>query len=111
MPRAIRLEHVLSYQEQRVVRNDWTLSWRNRCFQLTEANQRLALVGRRILVCEHLDDSIHLWFRKRELTWLELPEKPARRQAAPQTRPASKPHKPAADHPWRNIPTDKEQLE
>ena len=104
LPRGVRLEHVLSVQEQRVVRNDWTISWRNRCFQLTEANQKLALVGQRILVCEHLDGSLHLWFRKRELTWLELPERPQRPKAAAKTSTSSKPKKPAADHPWRKPP-------
>ena len=82
VPRGVRLEHVLSFQEQRQVRNDWTISWRNRCLQLTEADQKLALVRQRILVCEHLDGSLHLWFRKRELTWAELPERPQRPKAA-----------------------------
>lgn len=103
VPRGVRLEHVLSFQEQRQVRNDWTISWRNRCFQLTEANQKLALARQRILVCEHLDGSLHLWFRKRELTWLELPERPQRPKAA-KTPVASKHKKPAADHPWRKPP-------
>lgn len=101
LPRGLRLEHVLSVQEQRMVRNDWTISWRNRCFQLTEANQKLALAGQRILVCEHLDGTLHLWFRKRELPWLELPERPPRTKAAAKTSASSKPSQPAADHPWR----------
>jgi transposase len=101
LPRAMRLEHILSYQERRVVQNDWTISWRNRCFQLTEANQRLALVRKPVLVCEQLDGSIHLWFRDRELTWLELPERPPRPKNQRQAPAAPKPHKPAASHPWR----------
>jgi hypothetical protein len=100
--RGVRLEHVLCFQEHRMVRNDWTISWCNRCFQLTESNQRLSLAGRRILVCEHLDGSIHLWFRNRELPWTELPERPQRPKAGPKTkRPTTKPKKPPANHPWR----------
>jgi len=102
VPRGIRLNHILSFQEQRVVRNDWTANWCNRCFQLTECNQRLALVGRRILVCQHLDGSIHLWFRNRELPWLELPERPRRPKAVPKKKSVpTKPKKPAKNHPWR----------
>jgi transposase len=101
LPRAMRLDHILSYQERRVVQNDWTISWRNRCFQLTEANQRLALVRKSVLVCEHLDGSIHLWFRDRDLTWLELPERPPRPKNHRKAPAALKPHKPAASHPWR----------
>lgn len=101
VPRVMRLEHILSYQERRVVQNDWTISWRNRCLQLTQANQQLALVRKSVLVCEHLDSSIHLWFRDRELTWLELPERPRRQKQQRQPAAASLPHKPAASHPWR----------
>ena len=102
VPRGVRLKHILSFQEQRVVRNDWTINWCNRCFQLTECNQRLALVGRRILVCQHLDGSIHLWFRNRELPWLELPERPRRAKAVPKEKSApTKRKKPAQNHPWR----------
>ena len=35
LPREVKLDRVLSFQEQRVVQNDWTVSWRNRYFQLS----------------------------------------------------------------------------
>lgn len=108
VPRGMHLKHILSFQEQRLVRNDWTISWCNRCFQLTESNQRLALAGRRILVCEHLDGSIHLWFRNRELPWLELPERPSRPKATPRQSSTKTPRKPAANHPWRKPIIDKD---
>ena len=31
IPRGIKLDHVLCFQEERVVQNDWTISWQNRC--------------------------------------------------------------------------------
>lgn len=101
LSRSMRLDHILSYQEQRVVQNDWTISWQNRCLQLTEANQRLAIVRKPVLVCEHLDGSIHLWFRNRELPWVELHERPARPKARRKATESGPPHKPAASHPWR----------
>src|SRR5205823_10954626 len=58
VPRGVNLRQVLSFQESRVVQNDWTLVWRHRRFQLTEANQKLALVRQRVLVCEQLDGTI-----------------------------------------------------
>ena len=39
VPRGVKLEHVLSYQEQRTVQNDWTVSWYNRIFQIHEITQ------------------------------------------------------------------------
>ena len=60
--RGVRLERVLSFQEARVVQNDWTVVWRKRRFQLTQANRRLSLRGRRVLVCEvGRDDPAGVW--------------------------------------------------
>jgi transposase len=106
VPKNIQLDRVLSFQESRVVQNDWTISWCNRWFQLTEANQKLALARQRILVCEQLDGTIGLWYRGRELPCVELPEQPPRGSAKkPATGPPESPvaagYKPASDHPWR----------
>ena len=76
VPRGVTLERVLSFQEKRVVQNDWTIRWRNRWFQLTQENRKLALVKRKLTVCEQLDGTILLLFGKRELAWDELPERP-----------------------------------
>jgi hypothetical protein len=105
VPRRVKLERVLSFQEERVVQNDWTIRWRNRWFQLTEANRKLALVKRKLTVCEQLDGTILLLLGKRVLAWEELPERPVR--AAPVTPPgkaqsiSGKNRKPSAKHPWR----------
>jgi hypothetical protein len=109
VPRHVKLERVLSFQEERVVQNDWTIRWRNRWFQLTEANQKLALVKRKVTVCEQSDGTILLLLGKRVLAWHELPERPARVAAvkSPVKSPensvtvSKKPQKPSAKHPWR----------
>lgn len=102
VPRGVKLQRVLSFQEQRVVQKDWTIRWRNRWFQLTEANRKLALVNRKVTVCEQLDGTVVIVFGKRELAWEELPERPAN------VRPVQRPSKdsggrkkPSAKHPWR----------
>jgi hypothetical protein len=87
VPRGVKLHQVLAFQESRVVQNDWTLSWRHRRFQLTEANQELALVRRRVLVCEQLDGTICLLYRGRELAWSEIAERPSRMSSALAPRP------------------------
>jgi hypothetical protein len=102
VPRGLKLERVLSFQEQRVVQKDWTIRWRNRWFQLTEGNQKLALVNRKVTVCEQLDETVVIVFGKRELAWEELPERPGkvrRVKTPPQDTGGRK--KPSAKHPWR----------
>jgi hypothetical protein len=104
VPKDVKLEEVLSFQESRVVQNDWTVLWRKRCFQLTEANQGLALPRRRVLVCEQLDGTIRLLYQGRCLGWEELPERPARQATKRRSGPTGTGrigHRPAADHPWR----------
>lgn len=105
VPRRMKLERVLSFQEERVVQNDWTIRWRNRWFQLTEANWKLALVKRKLTVCEQLDGTILLLLGKRVLAWEELPERPVRAAKEKPTEKAQsvsgKSPKPSAKHPWR----------
>jgi hypothetical protein len=108
VPRGLDLALVLSFQELRVVQADWTVAWRRRWFQLTASNQKLALVGGRVTVCEQLDGKIRLRYQGRELAWEELPERPKAATEPKRTRTSvgtvnvSKgPWKPAADHPWR----------
>ena len=40
----IKLDHVLCFREERVVQNDWAISWQNRRFPLSEQHQRFTLV-------------------------------------------------------------------
>jgi len=102
LPQDVRLAHVLSFQDSRVVQNDWTVSWRGRRFQLTEANQKLTLVRQRVLVCEQLDGRITLVYRGRELAWKEIDRK--KKPAGPPGQPTGLGRigqRPAENHPWR----------
>jgi transposase len=110
VPRTLKLAHVLSFQEERVVQNDWTISWNNRWFQLDERHRTLSLTKQRILVSELLDGTIRLVHRGRELSWRELPERPPRnRTKSPERRNSGKAsatrktqkRTPLANHPWR----------
>jgi len=102
VPRGLIMEHVLCYQEQRVVQNDWTVSWCNRILQLGVEHQMLSLARKRIMVSELLDGTLRLTIGTRLLSWTEVSARPTK------TKPMSKPpcptkppYKPGADHPWR----------
>ena len=105
VPRGVRLEHVLCYQEERVVQNDWTVSWCNRVLQLAERHQKLALARKKIMVSELMDGTLRLTYHGRELKWWELPERPerSRRTGIPEV-PSKPPAKPGIAHPWRRRP-------
>ena len=104
----LQLDRILVFQEERVVQKDWTVRWRNRCLQLTAANGRLGLAGKRVLVCEQLDGTIRLRYRERQLEWRELAERrehPQRAGAEREEEGKPKATKgswtPPEDHPWR----------
>jgi len=48
VPRGLKLEHVLCYQEERLVQNDWTVSWCSRILQLGARHQRLRLAKKKM---------------------------------------------------------------
>ena len=103
VPQGIKLDQVLCFQEERVVQNDWTISWQNRHFQLSEQHRKLSLSKKRIMVSELLDGTLRMTYCNRELMWEELAERPTRQKAKPATAvtPKKPKYKPGADHPWR----------
>jgi len=101
VPRGVKLEHVLCYQEQRTVQNDWTVSWYNRIFQVHESHRKLTLARKKILVSELLDGQIRLTHRGFDLQWSELPERPSTAKPKRYQTGATVKQKPAATHPWR----------
>jgi hypothetical protein len=102
LPRDVDLNLILSFQEQRQVQNDWTIRWQNRWFQLTSANQKLGLVGKRITICQQLDGRIRLRYGKRELPFVEIVAQPMKPSDLPTKEiHSSQGQRPPADHPWR----------
>lgn len=52
------LEKIFSQQHERVVDNDNTVRYQNRCLQIPQQTFRFSLARCRVLVCEHLDQTI-----------------------------------------------------
>jgi len=105
LPRGVRLEEVLCWEETRVVARDWTLSWQGRSYQIDRRHAALSLVGRRVVVRELLDGRRQILHRGEKLTWRELavpPVAPAEPVAcAPKKAVSVVVRKPGVGHPWR----------
>jgi transposase len=56
--RGTELEKIFSQQQDRVVNNDNTVRYENRCLQIPKQTFRFSLARCRVLVCEHLDHTI-----------------------------------------------------
>ena len=99
-----RLNEVLSWEEERVVQRDWTLSWQGRCFQLSKRHEGLCLAGKKILVRQLRDGTIQLLWRTQKLQWQELAKRsgPAPRLKTSARKPLLR-VVPAKAHPWRQF--------
>jgi hypothetical protein len=103
LPRGVRLEEVLCWEEPRVVARDWTVRYQGEYWQIDRRHVRLSLVGQRVVVRTLLDGRRQLLYRGQKLVSCQLPTRPqppatpvlARRQNA------VRPRCPATDHPWR----------
>ena len=103
IPQGIDLRTVFCLEEQRTVGNDWVVRYKNRFFQI-EAQSNLPPAKRKVLVQEHLDGTIHLVYKEREIFFIEIKELPRKPIVTQQKQQSSEPKRnyvPAADHPWR----------
>jgi transposase InsO family protein len=99
------LNSIFSRQDEKVVRNDFTVSHKKKCYQLVE-NQPVTICKQDIVtVEERMDQPIHLKLRGKYLNYRLLPEKPKKMNADKNSLqwviPKSTAHIPPTDHPWR----------
>jgi transposase len=99
------LNHIFSIKNQRVVRNDFIVQYQNRYFQLEEIQPITVYKKDKVIVEEHLDDSICIGKKDKYLKFTELKEKP--KKEIPVKLPAltltKTRYTPPADHPWRKL--------
>ncbi len=101
------LDAIFSFQEERILCNDYTVHWRNRLFQVEKHQPYFLLPRTRVIVEEHLNGSVKIKYKKKYLKMREIDQKEIRRPALPEliSLPAKRRYNPdstpAADHPWR----------
>jgi len=101
-----KLDSIFSRQYQKVVMNDFTVSYKKNCYQL-EKIQPVTICKRDVItVEERMDRTIQIRFRGKYLNYRLLPEKPKKMNGKNSLQwviPKSTAHVPSADHPWRQI--------
>lgn len=103
------LNTIFSRQEIRIVQNDFTVSFRNRWYQIGKIQSVTVQKKDEIMVEEWVDGTMHLRLRGKELRYEMLPDRPKKATEQPRFIAASakelsakKAHTPAANHPWRH---------
>lgn len=95
------LDSIFSRQYERVIRNDFTLSYKSCYYQLAK-NQPVTVCKRdQVIVEEREDKDIRIRLRGKYLNYEVLPQRPKRLDKNIWIIPKSTAHKPAPNHPWR----------
>ena len=101
-----RLTAILSRQSERVVHNDYTVSFKNQWYQLLKDQPVTICRKDKVIAEERRDGAIHFCLRGKYLRYCRLPARPAKVPSAKQpwvlaATTAGVPPRPAANHPWR----------
>lgn len=67
------LEQVFCWEYRRKVKNDWTISFQANSYQIEEMKPMLVRPKYEVVVREHLDGSLSLWYGEQSLPHREIP--------------------------------------
>ncbi len=77
------LDQILCWEYKRCVRNDWTIQFKNQCYQIEKSTKyRTPSPRQKVLVRRHLDESISLWCQGQRLSF-HLIDKPKLKPKTP----------------------------
>ena len=102
------LDAIFSFQEERVLANDYTVRWRNRLFQVRKHQPYFLLPRTRVIVEERLNGKVKIkykgkYLRIREVNVNQIRKAPPKPMPQPDKKPPryNKNSVPAVNHPWR----------
>jgi len=72
IPKKLNLESIFSIKEQRTVRADNTISYKNRIFQILPDKYRISFAKAKVMVEKRLDESIHIKYKDQYLNYKEV---------------------------------------
>ena len=98
------LSIILSIKEQRILRNDYTISYNKQILQLTKHQKTILRPKDTITIRRPLDGSISLFIRKTPLYFVPVKKRPQPLLPPPEPKPVRIYPRPAPDHPWRRYP-------
>lgn len=101
-PSLRQLDQIFCLKEERVISQDWVVTYRGRWLQLERQSRHWAPASSRVTVCEWEDGRIAIQYRGKQLSFHEI----SRRRSQPvklaePTAIRNRHVAPAAHHPWR----------
>lgn len=94
------LSRIFCVREERTVRNDFTIQYQRRLFQLSPQQPTILRPGDAVMVSEGLDGTIAVGIRNVDLRFREIAERPLKVEPVRALKPRI-PWTPSVNHPWR----------
>jgi transposase len=96
------LDEAFQLEQERVLSQDWVVSYQGRLLQLERQSRHHAPSKSRVLVRQNQAGELHLEYRGRSLAFTQIERRPYRQPAPCVVSPASRGHNtPSRNHPWR----------
>ena len=67
LPKGINLDNIFCLKEERTVASDNTISYNSKTYQILPNKYRISFVKAKVMVHEHLNGSIHIFYKNKEL--------------------------------------------
>ncbi len=74
------LKEVHMHQEKRTVSGDNTISYKGKVFQILPNEYRISSVKAKVVVHEHLDGSVHIFYQGKKLKHKPIPKERTKRK-------------------------------
>jgi len=95
IPKGLNLDSALCIKEKRVLRNDFTISYNSKLYQILNN-----IKAKKVLVCTRINGSMKIIFKDKILKYKEIKVRPLKK--AKNSPPAKRrKYKPSSNHPWR----------
>lgn len=89
------LEGILCLKNQRILRNDFTISYKGGLYQIEEA-----IRGRKVVVEERLNGTLYITYKGQKLRYHKILNRPIRVRQLIDKKKKSLIYKPSTDYPW-----------
>ena len=104
--KGLKLNEVFSFEQTRVVTNDWTIRYQNRIYQVLKDNRLLPRPRAKVVVRTLLDGQIQLLYRDKKLkfepiTSSGMPVVEGTKHKGAKSVSSSRKRAPSKTHPWR----------
>lgn len=74
LPKGLKLKDIFCLKEERTVSGDNTINYKGKAYQILPNEYRISFVKAKVVVHEHLDGSVHIFYQSKKLKHKPIPK-------------------------------------